>query len=66
VDPELPATGTELSNARHRSAKYAAMAMDGTADGTWENDEGPGGSAGASDQDFLVAPPTGFEPVSPP
>jgi hypothetical protein len=32
------------------------MPMDGTADGTPDNDEGPGCSAGASDLLFLLAP----------
>jgi hypothetical protein len=42
------------------------MPMDGTVDGTPENEEGPGCSAGAFDLLILLAPPTGFEPVSPP
>jgi hypothetical protein len=65
VDPKLPATGRELPNAAIASPRYAAMPMDGTADGTPENDEGPGCSAGAVALPSTPPPQNGVRTRSP-
>jgi hypothetical protein len=65
VDPEQQRPEGSCRTLAIAPPRNAAMPTDGTADGTPGNDEGPGCSAGASDLLFLLAPPTGFEPVSP-